>query len=321
MARAISRARLRLVLLLTLLTGMVFAGVVPAHAAGTASMSGTVTVPAGADVTQTTVSLLVEMPEGYTMLDSEITPDATGAYTFAGTWPGRYKIMFANPATTAVWNGGALSEDAAPWIELADGQEITGVDASLLLAASISGTVTFDAGAEPEPVVVTAFLDGSYDFPAAATATDPDGQYILENLAPGSYKLNFIGTTGSYPSVWNGNSLSPESAPVIVVAEGAAITGEDVSFTVDAGSASISGTITRPGGGGVEGTMVQVFDLSGIAVSVTNAAADGTYTVSGLAAGSYKVAVFPSPIGSDPLWHGGADEATATPVAVAGERP
>jgi len=316
MARAISKARLRLVLLLSLLTGMVFLGVVPAHAAGTASISGTVTVPGGVDVTQTTVTLLVEVPDGYTMFDSETAPDATGAYTFSGKWPGRYKIVFSNPATTAVWNGGAPAEEAAPFIELADGQAVTGVDASLLTAGSISGTVTFADGAEPEPVLVSAFPEGSSE-PSAGASTDPDGNYTLEGLAPGSYKLNFMGTSGQYPTVWNGNSLSQETAPAIVVAGGAAVTGEDVTFTVDAGGASISGTVARLGGGGVEGTPVQVFNLSGAPVSLANVSADGTYAVSGLAAGSYKVAVLPSPIGSDPVWYGGADEATATPVEVA----
>ncbi|MGW9414506.1 hypothetical protein [Arthrobacter cupressi] len=314
MARAISKARLRLVLLLTLLTGMVFAGVVPAHAAGTASISGTVTVPAGADVTQAVVLLLVETPEGYTMPDAEITPDATGAYTFAEIWPGRYKIVFAHPATTVVWNGGASTEETAPWIELAEGQSVTGADATLALAGSIAGTVSFAAGADPEQVVVSAFLDGSYDFPVTATATDPDGQYILENLAPGSYKLNFM---GSAASVWNGNSLSPETAPAIVVAEGSAITGEDVTITVDPGAGSISGTVVRLGGGGVEGTLVEVRDLTGMPITETNAAADGTYTLSSLAAGLYKVSIHPSPIGSDPVWYGGTDQATATPIEVA----
>lgn len=316
MARAISRARRRLAVLALLLSGLAFAGLAPAHAAGTASISGTVTAPAGVDVTQTTVSLLVVNPSGGAMLDSETHPDATGAYHFDGRGAGQYKIQFENPSASTVWNSGASTQDSAPSIVLAQGQSLTGQNVSLARAGSISGTVVVPAsGTSVGSVKVEAYSAASGDHVVAQTTPGADGTYTLSGLLPGTYKLKFTYGVQPDPPVWNGDAATRAAAPGIVLADGAAVAGQDASFVY---TGSISGVAKTPEGAVLTHRGVLLLTAAGAFVGDTALDAQGRYSFTGLAAGQYKVALKSALPGMSADWYQhGTDEASATVITVA----
>lgn len=180
--------------------------------------------------------------------------------------------------------------------------------------ASISGSVKFPTFPATNAVesVVTLYSESGGETKVASMLT-VGADYSFTGLAPGSYKIHFD-TGPERPKLWNGNSADRGVAPPIVVAEGAVITGVDIDFDEKINGASVSGTVTQLGGGGSEGIIVSIVDSNGLVVTWARAAADGTYTASGLAAGTYKVSSQPSPPGSAPVWFGGVDEASAVPV-------
>ncbi|MDP5226375.1 MULTISPECIES: hypothetical protein [Arthrobacter] len=293
MAPAISRARARIALFAVLLSSLLFAGLVPAHADGGGSISGHVTVPEGVDVTQTKVSLEMEMPEGYTMLDSETSPDSSGSFTFSGKWPGQYKVMFTNTGTVTMWNGGALTEAAAPWIVLADGQAVTGIDVALEAAGTISGAIRVPNGFDPTQFSIFAepaddpygtSSDGRSGFAVASS----DGTYVITGLPAGDYKVQFQAPWGSgLSTIWYKNASSPDDATVVTLPGGGGVTGIDAAFYLPS---SISGTVSFPAGQSVTSREVDVVDAhTGFMAGAGAIAADGTYTVSGLQPGDYKV--------------------------------
>lgn len=315
MARAISRARTRLAVLALLISGLAFAGLAPAHAAPTAGVSGTVTAPAGIDVTQTKVSLLVVNPNGGAMLDSETYPDGTGAYHFDGKWPGQYKILFENPSAATVWNSGAPTRDSAPSIVLAEGQSLTGQDVLLARTGSISGTVLVPArGTSVDNVKVEAFSAASGDHVVAETAPGTDGTYTLSGLLPGTYKLKFTYGIQSDPPVWNGDAATRAEAPGIVLADGAAVTGQNASFVY---TGSVSGTAKTPDGVALTNRRVILQTADGGFAGDADLDAQGRYRIEGLAAGQYKAALASSLPGGPSVWYENAEnEASATVITV-----
>ena len=138
---------------------------------------------------------------------------------------------------------------------------------------SISGTISPVAGGSG----TTLTLSGAA---AATTTSNSSGNYTFSGLANGTYTI-----TPSHA----GYTFSPASMSVTV--SGANITtGLNFTATGQAGTQSISGTIS-PAAGGSGATVT----LSGLASASTTANSSGVYTFTGLASGNY--AVTPSHIG------------------------
>jgi uncharacterized protein DUF1566/carboxypeptidase family protein/SdrD B-like protein len=127
----------------------------------------------------------------------------------------------------------------------------------------ISGTIS---GAVVSGITIS--LSGSA---TGATTTDNDGKYDFSSLANGSYTIT--------PSL-GGYSFSPASIPVTI--NNVDSSGNDFSSTVRL--YSISGTISGIKAGGVTLKLT-----GGSATSSVTTGADGSYSFSGLAAGSYVV--------------------------------
>jgi hypothetical protein len=125
---------------------------------------------------------------------------------------------------------------------------------------TISGTIGGGAGS-------TVSLTGAS---AATTTADASGAYRFAGLANGSYTVT---------PTKSGFSFSPPNQAITV--NGANVTG--VNFTAQGVTWSISGTIGGVGGAGAKVT------LSGAASTFVTADTSGTYTISGLANGSYTV--------------------------------
>ncbi len=126
---------------------------------------------------------------------------------------------------------------------------------------------------------------------AIATAVTISGTTF--GASQGTSTVTFNGTTAT-PTSWNATSISvpvPAGAttgPVVVTVSGQASNG--VTFTVNTGG-SITGTITRASDSApINGALIEAMQ-SGVVQGSSSSAANGTYTISSLAAGTYDVRV------------------------------
>jgi YD repeat-containing protein len=126
---------------------------------------------------------------------------------------------------------------------------------------------------------------------AIATAVTITGTTF--GASQGSSTVTFNGTAAT-PTSWSATSISapvPSGAttgPVVVTVSGQASNG--VTFTINT-VASITGTITRASDSApINGALIEAMQ-SGSVVAFTSSAANGSYTISPLTAGTYDVRV------------------------------
>ena len=139
--------------------------------------------------------------------------------------------------------------------------------------------MTDSAGAPLQGINVYVYRGGSV-YGYANTAAD--GSYRIAGLTAGSYTAQFQDPVGTYAGEWFDDAAAWTSAALIDVAAGEAVAGVDVSL---ARAASISGVVTDAAGVPLQG--VYVYSAPGNGYAYT--AADGSYRIGGLSAGSYQI--------------------------------
>jgi hypothetical protein len=231
--------------------------------------------------------------------------DATGAYAVTGLSTGSYKVEF-DPSYANMMGGNYSGEwyndkagfDTADGVGVTDGAATGSINAQLATAGSIAGTVT--DGSNPIEGVMVTVASGIYFMSGYYAMTAADGTYTVTGLPAGSYKVGFDpSSAGNYIGEYYNNKTDPCSADDVSVAAGEAKTGINAQLAT---GGSIAGTVTDGSSNPIEDVEVIVttgmydFMMSGNYYATT--AADGTYTVTGLPAGSYKVEFDPSSAGN-----------------------
>jgi putative cell wall-binding protein/protocatechuate 3,4-dioxygenase beta subunit len=166
--------------------------------------------------------------------------DANGEYTLGGLAPASdWRVSFYDNANglyaIEFYNNAPVFQDADP-ITLAENQQLTGIDASLELLGSISGTVTDTGGAPLAGIDVAALPGGDFDYQqgSSPTVTDEFGAYELRGVRPGdalvlagdAYRW-YDDPEDGYRSAWFDNAFDPGLATDVPVVSGAASTGID----------------------------------------------------------------------------------------------
>ncbi|BAJ74439.1 hypothetical protein MTES_1475 [Microbacterium testaceum StLB037] len=154
-----------------------------------------------------------------------------------------------------------------------------------------------------------------------STVVLSDGSYSVTGLAAGGYKLNFSPSGTLVPEWWN-DKPDYSSATVVTVAAGEKRVGVNASL---ANGATISGRVSLPDGvaAPLGSLMVTVAPTTSeySSVGAVRLGADGTYSVTNVPAGTYKVkfSAYGIPALSE-WWNDAPDFASATPLTVkAGE--
>lgn len=239
--------------------------------------------------------------------------DADGTFTTPyGVAPGTYKVQFIAPQGSGLANrfsGGSFAAASASTVTVTSGKTTTGVGTTLVGGGSVSGTVTAAdtraplAGVSVELTSTDAAKSNRYVYwgTGYASQTGTDGSFDFTGVAPGSYTVHFETQPLSTTTTDSGSALYvpqylgsrfTSSAKVITVAG----TGAQQADVALQRGARITGTLTA--------AKTSLFDVRAYAkdpktskwvpvasksVGQRGTSKSTTYSIPGLAPGSYKV--------------------------------
>jgi hypothetical protein len=282
----------------TVTAGHVTGGIDAAMLPG-ATIAGRVTNSAGRPVSGVCIGILPENQAGLGLLGGNALTSSSGAYIVANLAPGYYVAAFfsgcAGPSSAAVlqWFKAQSAESNAGLIDAAAGAEVSGIDAVVSPAGTISGTVTGATGQAIETDCVAAFNRRTGQ-PGGFQSLTGAGEYTVSGLAPGSYTI--VATDCGYSSDL---AQSVYERPVAVRA--GRTTGK-IALSLPIGAA-VTGRVTTAGSGRpvpdacVDATPLSAavanLGIGGLALTTRS----GTYKIAGLRTGSYLIEVFPSCFG------------------------
>ena len=307
---------MRLAISVLVCLSLMFVGSHPAAAVvetPTASISGKITAPAGVTLTSLSV-IAVTSSNGF---GGSGLISADGTYSVSDLQAGSYKLSFNGDSggLLSQWYNNATTFETAIPVTVTAGQAVTGINVTLKKAASISGKITAPPGVNLTKVIVYSYAAGSGDLVDFAFV-GADGTYKIGGQVAGSYKLEFDGVDTNAIPQWYNNASSFDTATPVAVSAGQDIAGINANLQK---GASISGKITAPPGVNLAnaGVFAQPTVGSGTSPGYASVGADGTYTMSELPAGSYKLEFDGGDTNALPQWYNNASSFdTATPVTV-----
>jgi hypothetical protein len=289
---------------------------------GGAFITGRVTGPNDAGVPNVSVSVYDynQTAESKRGLASALTK-VDGSYEiFAPLPPGGYKIRCSdqNPGNNNMiewWNDKTGFLTADQFVITAGGANKA--DCKLSEGGMIAGTVIDGSNSPIKNASITVY-DQNQSV-VTFNYTDATGAYIIRRLPSGNYRVSFKGPYGTnYSPQWYNNQASSNQAnwvPVVVgnttpninaqLLIGGTITGLTITGTALADGNSqpaTEGTQAGPLSAGVS-AVVNVYDDTRKLVASLPSSADGTFSVTGLATGKYKVEFTRSNLGS--TWFNG----------------
>lgn len=168
----------------------------------------------------------------------------------------------------------------------------TNINIKVPNAYSIAGTIRDNVGA----VLPNASIFAYSTIGSGSAQTDSTGKYKILGLVAGSYTVQVLAPStknlvDGYYTTANASHFTVAAASATKVAVSPTVpnkTGIDIKLP---SGYTITGTITSTGGTPIPNVSVSAF---GVSNDSTTTNATGKYTVRGLAAGAYKLAVSPS---------------------------
>jgi hypothetical protein len=220
------------------------------------------------------------------------TTNAAGEYTVSALPAAEYTVEFyslAGEYSTQYYDDKSSFLEATK-VAVAEAV-VSGIDAAMVAAGEITGTVTAAEGGAPlEDIKVCAYETGG-EFIVQCTSSGASGEYAISRLPQAQYTVDFYSLSGSYATqYWN-------DEPSLATANKVAVSAGGVAGDIDAAMApagEITGTVIEAGSESpLENIKVCAYDSGGgAAVQCTSTSANGQYTISRLAAGEYTVGFF-----------------------------
>ncbi len=195
-----------------------------ASLAAAGKISGTVTGPAGiTPLAGITVSACTFNGLEWTN-NVDVATDESGHYTIGGLLPGTYRLKFEDGRhgyITEVYNDVADLASGTNIVVIA-AATVTGINASLAnRLLPISGKVTGLNGVTPLPGIrVTAYTYNGWDWEQASQGeTDSRGDYTLNGLPEGTYKVQFYDPLDDITEVYDNAPDLDSGTPIVVPGE------------------------------------------------------------------------------------------------------
>lgn len=198
--------------------------------------------------------------------------DGSGNYTLGGMAAGNYKVFFDGSSVgygRQWYNSKADINSANPVTVFAE-TTTPGINGVLPVAGSITGKVTYLSAGLPG-VSVTVY-DATNGIWITNTLTDASGNYIINGLPTGSYKLQYY--KNGYVGQWYSNKTSQATADQVAVTAPGTTPLPDVVMQLP----NINGFVYFSDGTPVSGATVTVVGYP----SLTATTADGSYTINGI---------------------------------------
>ena len=271
------------------------------------TISGTVSRASGGSGVAGVYVLAAPGPSSGSGLAAGSLTDASGRYSITGLPAGDYLVDFQSSSPLLTRPQPVAVTLSAPGVTAT-------VNLSLIAGGSISGTVSAATGGTllGEALVTVEPLAGGA---ARMVITQPDGTYEVNGLAAGDYRVRVDAPDLAFVTEYFGGSLTAAGAATVAVTSGVASTGIDIALDA---TGSIKGTVSESGGGPISALQVTVASLGGVDSTVsTDTDIDGTYEITGLAPGEYRVSAPGIGQGFLVQFFSGASSAeSATPVVV-----
>jgi hypothetical protein len=291
----------------------------------TAVVSGVVTRPDGSPAGGASLQLTAVVPpgpfRGNSKLELNATAAADGTFRIARVTPGNYQLVVRAPMDPKApgTRPGYVEPPSTPQLfavaELsAFGVDIPGLALSVGPGVPVSGRLIFQSETRKPPTNLTVrvsllpesmlpidpgrgFSASSLRLPASAVSR-PDGTFeFAGGVAPGRYQL-LLGASGTELTSWQPRSAITQNRDVldglIEIAPG---TPASLVVTYDDQPTSLSGRLETATGAPASDVFVIAFaadrELWGAytrRIKAVRPAVDGTFAISGLPAGDYRVA-------------------------------
>ncbi|MCI5227198.1 MAG: carboxypeptidase regulatory-like domain-containing protein [Candidatus Electrothrix sp. AX2] len=155
-------------------------------------------------------------------------------------------------------------------------------------AGSIKGTVLDKLSNQPIGKLTVGLYDQNGNLQQSVLTDTDTGEYLLDNLPDGTYKVVFFTFYTDYIQKWYN---SAEDAYSFATAESINVSGtaeEDLSITLEKGG-KITGTVEGSNGVELAGVTARVFDIDGNWITSATTGDGGIYSLTGLNNGEYKI--------------------------------
>ncbi|HYK33764.1 MAG TPA: carboxypeptidase-like regulatory domain-containing protein [Streptosporangiaceae bacterium] len=269
------------------------------------------------------VCVLLGDPNG----DGTVTNSA-GTYSIIGIHPGSYTVAFfggcGNAGSVAPQFYNNQPDPQSPnLVSFTSGKTTANIDAVMKPGGTIAGLVTDAAGHRLARVCVqaTTMTDIEDGQVSASVSSAAGGRYVMRNLAPGPYFIEFHCAGGTYASQWFNAQPDSTTADLVSVEPGV-ITPATARLAL---AGSISGTITDMAGRPLSTVCVTVYNASNKGPVILpfdfnfNMTGPGRYRIHGLSPGRYLVQFFDcmeTPRYGNQWFRHKGTAASATPVTV-----
>jgi uncharacterized protein (DUF2141 family) len=242
-----------------------------------------------------------------------------GRYTITGLASGSYKITIQTTGDCELGGENLAAATLPARVHVTAGHVTTGVNASVGQPGAVSGRVT-GPGGHDEPGMCVEVFERHIGL-VSYTATLRSGQYLIAGLPPGRYDVEFGGSYCSYgppglATQWYDGANSQNGATAVTVTAGHVHGGVNAILGADG---SLAGSVIGPGNAPLTGICVSAVPVSRYDLTVHTTATDGTYSLTGLQPGQYRVE-FQSGCGLSGYrpqwWQAAGSEVKATVVTV-----
>jgi PKD domain/Carboxypeptidase regulatory-like domain len=243
------------------------------------------------------VYVCLQPPKSTTFGDC-VDTKGSGGYAFAGLAEGEYKVEFESfdGYSTQYYDNKGSASEAEP-VSVTAGATTPNIDAAMVVGAEITGTVTSaatKAGIAGVEVCAYGTYTNGIDEEGFTRCGDtgPDGEYTIDGLAVGEYRVQFNPDGQNYISQYYEEGESSSEAKSVSVAYDS--TTREIDATLAVGG-EISGEVTNASTkAALGGITVCPQATSGNQFSqCTTSNASGEYTLAGLRTGEYKLEFYP----------------------------